>query len=199
MIGVAAISWMLDVIQNLPDVLTYIVPGYIFVFIYRYILYKDDDSAEHISYVVWNSIVISFILRVIFDAVVPFASTSYRCLLLIIFASAGGYFGAKMIPSKFARTVRCFLGITRTSHKNIWDDILEPGLWLRVWLKDSGKSYLGQVRYIEDYAREPIMVLERYQFLDDDAKPLFDHSADAKRAVVINLSAFERIEIVSAN
>ena len=58
------------------------------------------------------------------------------------------------------------------------------------------KAIYGQVKFIENYGREPLVVLEYYQFLGDDAELLFDNTDNPKRTVLLNLSQFERVEIV---
>lgn len=103
---------------------------------------------------------------------------------------------ANLSPSELGDVFREKIGSSRTANENIWDDVMEPGIWMRVWLKDSKKSYLGQIKYIEDYEREPIIVLEYYQFLGEDSEVLIDNSEDCNRTVMLNLSEFERIELI---
>ena len=116
--------------------------------------------------------------------------------LLLIFAVVFGYISARVVPSKFVRWVRSKLKISRTPNENIWDDIIKDDPWARVWRKDSACSYMGQIKYIENYAREPIIVLHRYQYLDEDGEPLIDHSDEPERSVMLNLSGFGRIELI---
>ena len=65
----------------------------------------------------------------------------------------------------------------------------------RIWIKGSDISYYGQIKYIEDYKREPLIVLEHYQLLSEDGDVVFDNTYDEKRSVMLNLSQFDRVEM----
>lgn len=151
----------------------------------------------------FNSIVLSVILNGIFGPlivkIIPEAGTSHSIPIALVASILSGYICARLVPSRVVHAVRKWLSIARTPNKNIWDDILEPGIWIRVWLKDSSKSYYGQIKFIEDYEREPIIVLEYYQFLDGDASVLIDNTSEPGRTVMLNLSQFERIELASCS
>ncbi len=43
------IGWIIDLVHSIPDILLYIVEGYIFVSVYNFILFKDDS--EHCGFV----------------------------------------------------------------------------------------------------------------------------------------------------
>ena len=164
-------SWVLELASNIPAFLTYVVPGYLFLAVYRYMLFKDEDSADKTSSLLLNSIIISFVLKTLYDLIAAWLQPKHETLYLI--------------------------GITRTVNSNIWDDIIEQGQWLRIWLPDSGRSYYGQLAAMENYSREPIVLLRNYQFLDDDGTVLIDNVADSDRTVLLNLSHFERVEFVT--
>lgn len=193
-------SWVLELAANIPAFLTYVVPGYLFLAVYRYMLFKDEDSADKTSSLLLNSIIISFVLKTLYDAVIsalPMNRNGNLYLILIILLGiVTGFIAAKFVVSNAAVWVFDKLGITRTVNSNIWDDVIEQGQWLRIWLPDSGRSYYGQIAAMENYSREPIVWLRNYQFLDDDGTPLIDNVADCDRTVLLNLSGFERVEIV---
>lgn len=193
-------SWVLELASNIPTFLTYAVPGYLFLAVYRYMLFKDEDSADKTSSLLLNSVIISFVLKTLYDAVVsaiPRKNESLYLVGIILLGIVTGFGSAKLVVSKYATWVFEKLGITRTVNSNIWDDIIEQGQWLRIWLPDSGRSYYGQLAAMENYSREPIVLLRNYQFLDDDGTVLIDNVADSDRTVLLNLSHFERVEFVT--
>lgn len=194
-------SWVLELASNIPAFLTYAVPGYLFLAVYRYMLFKDEDSADKTSSLLLNSVIISFVLKTLYDAAVsaiPWQNESLYLVGIILLGIVTGFGSAKLVVSKYATWVFEKLGITRTVNSNIWDDIIEQGQWLRIWLPDSGRSYYGQLAAMENYSREPIVLLRNYQFLDDDGTVLIDNVADSDRTVLLNLSHFERVEFVTA-
>lgn len=173
------------------------------IFVYRYITYQDKNSATQTSYILLNSVVISFVLKTVYDATIkcvltppPKEGELPYLIPLLVFCILCGFILSKVIPSACVKKIRKILGISRTPHGNIWDDIMEPGLWIRVWLNDSNKSYLGQIKYVENYEREPIVVLEYYQFIGEDNEILVDNSQKPERTVMLNTQGFERIELV---
>lgn len=193
-------SWVLELASNIPAFLTYVVPGYLFLAVYRYMLFKDEDSADKTSSLLLNSVIISFVLKTLYDAVVsaiPRKNESLYLVGVILLGIVTGLGSAKLVVSKYAAGFFKKLGITRTVNSNIWDDIIEQGQWLRIWLPNSERSYYGQLAAMEDYSREPIVLLCNYQFLDEDGEPLIDNVADASRTVLLNLSHFERVEFVT--
>ena len=84
--------------------------------------------------------------------------------------------------------------IGRTTNTNIWDDVIRPYTWVRVFMKD-GSSYLGQYRYGEPFKSEPIIVLATYQKLDKDTDVVIDNSKNINEFIMINTKDFDRIEI----
>lgn len=194
-------SWVLELASNIPAFLTYVVPGYLFLAVYRYMLFKDEDSADKTSSLLLNSVIISFVLKTPYDAVasaIPWKNESLYLVVIILLGIVTGFGSAKLVVSKYATWIFEKLGITRTVNSNIWDDIIEQGQWLRIWLPDSGRSYYGQLAAMENYSREPIVLLRNYQFLDDDGTVLVDNVEDSDRTVLLNLSHFERVEFVTS-
>ena len=197
-------SWVLDLVENLPEFMTYVIPGFLFLAVYRYILFQDEHAADQTSHTLLNSVAISFVLKTVYDGIVSLLfetiserSGSWYLTGILAFSIFAGYFLARAVSLPRTKQWLDRIGVSRTIHSNIWDDILEAGIWLRIWLKGSDKSYYGQVKFIENYGREPLVVLEYYQFLGNNAEVLFDNTDDAKRTVLLNLSQFERVEIVA--
>ena len=140
--------------KYLPEFMTYVVPGYLFLAVYRYILFKDEQAQEQTAHSLLNSVAISFVLKTVYDWLIfvcsgASAHTTETGYLLGILAMGvcSAYCLARAVTSP--RMIEMFkrIGVSRTIHSNIWDDILGAGIWLRVWLRDSDKSYLrtGQV------------------------------------------------------
>lgn len=191
-------GWVLELAANIPEFLTYAVPGYLFLAVYKFVLFKDEDAAGQTSHTLLNSVIASFILKTLYDWTVcrllNVPGSSYTVCLLVISLLAG-YCSAKVILMPPVIGIMQRLGINRTASTSIWNDFIEDGLWLRVWLRDSERSYYGQVALMENFSREPLILLKRYQFLDDDGAVLVDNTEDDGRMVLMNLSNFERVEI----
>lgn len=192
-----------ELVRNIPEFLLYVVPGYLFLLIYQFMLFKDEDIASKTSHHLLNSLIASFVIKSIFDFIINAVSSlnrfvfqSYYLVLILIFSVCLGYLAARFSPSKAAWKLCNLLGIKRTVNENIWNDTIQDDMWVRVWLRSENISYYGQIKYRENFNREPLIVLEYYQILDEYSKPIVDNTNDKKRSVLLNLSQFERIEIV---
>ena len=195
-------NWVLEFVNNIPVILTYVVPGYLFLAIYRYMLFKDENASDRTASLLLNSIITSLVLKALYDVAASMlhqsqASGTYLAGI-ILWGVLAGFVSAKFVETSVMDWLLGFLNINRTVHSNIWDDALAEGQWIRIWLPNSERSYYGMVAAAENYNREPIILLRNYQFLDDDGTTLIDNVADTRRTVLLNLSGFERVEIVEA-
>lgn len=150
-----------------------------------------------------NSLIVSFILKTIYDGILHLANAQWEktgsAYLIVLFLSSifYGYLCARFMQSEYGQNFRDELKIKRTTNENIWQDIIKPDIWIKVWLRDSEQSYYGQIKYAENFRREPIIVLEYWQLLDSDGTVLEDAASDKKYCIVLNLSKFERVEVVT--
>lgn len=86
------------------------------------------------------------------------------------------------------------LHIGRTTNTNIWDDVIKPYTWVRVFMKD-GTSYMGQYRYGEPFKSEPIIALATWQKFNKDVDIVIDNSHKLNELIMLNTKDFDRIEI----
>ena len=159
----------------------YVVPGYLYLSVYRYVLYKDKDTPTQTAHILLNSIIASFVLKTSYDCVIyrtfgwTYENSGYKYLFFILLVSLVlGFISARIITAGWLSTIFMEIGLYRTVSENVWDDVVKPDIWARIWLKDSDKSYYGQIRFMDNYEKEPIVVLENYQFLDGDSNVLVD-------------------------
>ena len=105
-----------------------------------------------------------------------------------------GFIIGKIISHRWFNLLLHKLHIGRTTNENIWDDVIKPYTWIRVFMKD-GSSYLGQYRYGEPFKSEPIIVLATYQKLDKDVDVVIDNSQNPNELIMLNTKDFDKIEI----
>ena len=104
----------------------------------------------------------------------------------------------KIVSNRRFSNFLCEIHVNRTLNENIWDDVIRPNTWIRVFMKD-GTSYLGQYKYGETFKSEPIIVLHTYQKLNANAKIIIDNSHNLNELIMINTKDFDRIEITYQN
>lgn len=184
----------------MPEILSYIVQGYVFLAAYYWISFKDNKDLTNFLI---KSIAVSYILKIFFDKICSWEkiifdnNTNYTICLIGLSAVLGLLFGKISTHRRFNMLLHK-LHIGRTTNANIWDDVIKPYTWVRVFMKD-GSSYLGQYRYGEPFKSEPIIVLATYQKLDKDTDIIIDNSQNPNELIMLNTKDFDRIEITYAD
>lgn len=187
----------------------YMVQGYVFISIYNFIRFKQNDL-EHLFF---KSVVASYILKILFDWLfiktitvddtvtklvrifnIEYESIPY-CVLLLIFSALLGLVFAYITQHEKFNSLLLKFGIKRTTNPNIWDDIIKPNCWLMVYLNSRELVYFGQFKYGEEFVNKPLIVLEHYQIMDLDGNIKADYTNDSSEIAIIDTKDIERIEI----
>ena len=183
-------------IDNIPQIISYIVYGYVFLVAYYWISFKDNKDFNNLLI---KSIASSYLLTTIYDLAVlkfsiVFSNKYYTIITYFTVSAILGVAIGKIISHRWFNYALHKLHIGRTTNENVWDDVIKPYTWIRVFMKD-GSSYLGQYRYGESFKSEPIIVLATYQKLDKDADIVIDNSQNMNEMIMLNTKDFDRIEI----
>lgn len=191
------ISWITEFINQLPELMLYLVQGTIFVSLYDFILFKNRERKTSFYFI--KIIVISYILKIGFDFIFPqIDQTSALYIIgLCLFSALLSYLIALCFKTEWFKAVMRKIKISRTLFDNIWDDVIEDNTWVRVFEKDTNRVYMGLYKYGENFQREPIIVLYRWQVQDaDSGEVLFDYSNDYSRRIMLNMKDFQKVEII---
>ncbi len=189
-------DWIIDLINSIPEIISYIVYGYVFLVAYYWISFKDNKDFNNLLI---KSIATSYFLTTIYDLLVykyeiVFDAGYQQIIIYFITSAALGLFIGKIVSHRYFNLILHKLHMGRTTNENIWHDVIKPCTWVRVFMKD-GSSYLGQYRYGESFKSEPIIVLATYQKLDSDTDIVIDNSQNMNELIMLNTKDFDRIEI----
>ena len=115
---------MSDIFNILPDIVIYIVLGYICLHMYRITrIVKKSYDFEHI---LTESIVVGFIIKNVIS-LIPFTFGEYIDTIGMIISSAAIGFGvAKILETPIADKVINILKIKHTKFKYMWQNIDDP-------------------------------------------------------------------------
>lgn len=190
------IDWVTYLIDNIPKIISYVVYGYIFLVAYYWISFKDNKDFNNLLI---KSIAASYLLTSICNLLIEkyniiFRNEYYKVISYFAISAILGFATGKIISHRWFNLLLHKLHIGRTTNENIWDDVIKPYTWVRVFMKD-GSSYLGQYRYGEPFKSEPIIVLATYQKLDKDTDIVIDNSQNMNELIMLNTKDFDRIEI----
>ncbi len=191
-----SISWIIDLIDNIPYILSFVIPGYILLSTYYWVSFADSKNFNNL---IIKSVAASYILGVVFDFIFNRIHLTIlpeqRIILLSITALLLGVVLGELCHSTIFNNILLKLHIYRTTNDDFWMDVFKDNTWVRVFLKD-GKSYLGLYKYGQPNKDEPIIALSMYQKLDDEGHVIIDNSSNPKELIVLNTKDFDRIEII---
>ena len=191
------INWVIELINNIPNLISNIVYGYIFLSAYYWISFVKQNNYKNF---IMKCVVINYILKNFYKITFfQFISNKYEnrpivvillCVITLIIALTLG----KIVHTTWFNDILEKIHLYRTTNENIWDDVIKAGMFLQIYMKD-GISYLGLYRKSESFEREPFILLSRYQKLDKNDKVVEDYFDDTNKFILLNTKDFERIEI----
>lgn len=188
---------MEKLIDLLPQFISYIILGFIFLRVFRYVsTIKNSDEYEH---VIWESILVGFALKSCF-ALVPFSINKIIDTIgMILTTIAVAIVSAKLFSSKLIDNFLRAIGVYRTRHKYIWQDIEDKDYvtYVNAINPDTKEAYYGILKYYEDYERHPQIVLQSYiyweDYKNDDTKSNFTN--EPEYVVLLDTEQFSAITI----
>lgn len=191
-----SINWITEIINQLPQILSYIVPGYIFLTIYQWTRFRDGDSLKNI---VLKSIVVSYVIKILLNILFKELHIAINDEIIfvgicIIIATISSILLSIIISSRRYNKILRILNISRTTNKNIWDDVYQNGTALKIYQSD-GTFYAGHLRFCEENQREQLVVLSRYGLFDENNNILMDKTEDSSEEIMLNTKDFKKIEI----
>ncbi|WP_148867855.1 DUF6338 family protein [Thermosediminibacter litoriperuensis] len=185
-----------NIIEALPTLIIYVVPGYIILWIIAFNLTQEINKDNHI---ILKSLVISYLLVNLIKAVAPIDSPKTIVFILILSVFLG-FAISKFITSYSFSWMLQFLKIYRTPQSNIWLDILDftHGVWARVYIPSEKIIYEGAlIKYGQsgDGANHYIL-LSNYIAYSYESEILEDNSENNTYYVAVNIKDISRIELI---
>lgn len=191
----------LKFIESLPEVLSYLVQGFIFVSIYEFVNYKDENS--NIQNLFFKSIIASFILRFIYDPILGNRIDGvWYNLVFTIFTLIVTIIIIRLTRFKwFKKLVQNLFKSNRNSKKYIWEDILDPDKNFEVYLTvydEERKHFLtGMIHISEDFSKNPMVILKRYTIFnnDDNKTEVCNHNKSYTKRLVLDMSKYRYFQL----
>ena len=185
-----------NLIEFLPELISYIVLGFVFLRVFRYMCtIKNSENYEHI---VWESILVGFVFKNLF-ALIPFSiNQAIDMVGMVITTIIVAGIWAKIYSSKLIDNFFRKIGVFRTRQNYIWQDIEDKNYmtYVRVVNPDTSEAYAGTLKYYEEYKEHPQIVLQNFQYWGKKEEDNRDFSKDPKCVVLIDTEKFSQIYIV---
>lgn len=198
-----------EIIDNLPLLIKYATNGFVFLSVFHFVLGKSNENNE---VKIISSIFVSYILNCFYDTIsincFPNFVSNYPLLYfistIIISIALAFLFGSLAKCERINNLISKTSGATL--HKNFWCDVLKPGVWYRVHIKDSDVQYEGMFKTIEEDARCPFIEFKQYRIIDtDDGETVSNFNPFAKdndiepgetHSIIINMEEVDYIQVI---
>lgn len=183
-----------DIFSQLPVILEYFIPGFIFISVFQYFTSRNNSS-----YKVIGSVVISYLLKALCSIGHQYIMAQRvftwgeRVIVLTIFALLTSLFCVFISELHFVNKV--FLIINHKSiHNDIWNDIIDykNGTSLRIICNDA--IYTGILVGHEEKGADSWFVIKDY-IVEENGATYASESMEFKSKLAINLKNIKRVEL----
>ncbi len=185
-----------ELLKLLPQILFYLIGGYIFVSIYRFVTCKDRINSAEDN--IMASLTLGFIIKEACEAAGQNSIVIY-ILLCAVIAYLLALLSCHLNSSSKIEPVLHMFKINRTSYSSIWYDFLPPNsnpIIVKLVDQEHGIYYKGLVRRVEENAHSPFIVLSNYRKYACDNTLLEDCSKNNKIRLMLKAESFSSIERV---
>jgi len=181
-------------IDILPQIIIYVVIGYVFLKTYHFVgLKQNSNDIEHI---LTGSLVIGFIYYKI-ASIIPFTlSVEIDNILIIISALCLGYLLAIIFrQKKIVYSILDKLKIRDTGNVYMWDDLMDDKFPMKIRITYDDNTYTGIIHTFESYTNTPHIALASYIVEDINRKIEKDYSNDNTKIIILNTDTAKSIEV----
>ena len=185
----------LNIIEHLSDFLIFFIPGYVLLSVYNYLSnYQRENNTEHLLI---KSIVGSYFISIICDYFFYPVNSLRKPVTTFIFALVLGVIIGLL--SRLTILDRFFDLFSKTPSKDIWQDLNRKSIGhtcviANLKLLNDSVYYRGQIKLIESFERDPLIVLTYYICYNANGKLLQDKK-DQDNVIVFHFSQVEKFEL----
>ena len=192
---------LLELIHNIPTVLQYVVPGYIFIAIFRFITSKKMTHVVHVVAACVISFVLVTLLRLIGQ--IPFLQFIENNSIVTISLAIGLSTIISLVVSlifvskRFSRITQTTLG--KSPHDSLWRVMIPKnyGATLKVNLKNAPYYIIGVLVEYEENGNDSWFCLSQYSLYKvGTTKEIDNHGEIADSFITFCLSDAESIQIL---
>ena len=184
-----------DLTEILPQVILYIVTGYLIYSTYHFTRIKqiDDKNTEHI---LMSSLVIGYIYCELINLIPIYACQEIYILGMIICAVLLGYLLGKLIQNKYIVSILDFLKIRETGNDYYWNDLLDKSKSMKAKIIINNKIYEGMIHYIEIKSNSPNIILSSYIVKNLNNVVIEDKRSDNNKVIILNTLKADSVEVI---
>lgn len=185
-------------LQELPILIMYVVPGYLLLWTMGFILSGKIEKDKNL---LLKSTVLSYLWITLWNVALKgkaLDTTGWK-IVIIVTAIIAGYIASRIIVSQRYKDFLKRVRVTRTVHNNCFRDIIdfENGLQVAAFLEKDKRIYQGEIRYFEekDGTENTYIVLSNWVKYDYDGTEVENYESSNNRRVLLNTRDISRMEL----
>lgn len=184
---------MTEIISYLPNIIIYLVLGFVFIKVFRFVYIEESpNDSQHI---LTESLIYGFILRNIYSAF-PISIGAYIDIIGMVLSTVIiAYLLAKFIYSKPFGKILTKLKIQQTPIKDFWIDIThsKERTYITVYDKESDRIINGRLARAETFNKRPLIQLSEYIIKNTRGDIISDMSLNTADTIAIDTSKYPEI------
>lgn len=188
---------MNELVNLLPDIILYIVLGYVFIRVFKFIC-AIENNTEY-KHVFVESLITGFVLNNVFR-IIPFSLGKYLDIIgMTIGSIILGYVSAFIFNSECLQRIFRFLKIKQTTNKYIWADIADKdcGTYISLYNKNKNEYIEGSVILFESFERKPIVQITKIR-KTVNGNVVLDYTQNTERTLIVDTSKYDEIFVTYA-
>lgn len=185
---------MSELIKMLPDVMLYLITGYLYISVYRFTCLKESTGNAKSD--VFVSLIIGYLYVFILNHINISVSDLFDTFAMIIGAPIIGYLFAMFVRSQLMLNIFRFLRIGATMNKYYWDDLLDTTYPMRVEIKCQETLYKGMVNFYQSCSDNPHIILASYKIINYETGAVINNESNTDEVLVVDTSHADYVRIV---
>lgn len=184
-------TWVTELIENLPQIVEAIAPGFLMVATFSWTASKKYENA---ATVITLSIVLSYLIRQVGLIFIEKETTRYM-LVVCLLSAIIGFLSAIFYKSQKVNLFISNIGVKRTTNDVIWDDVIGDKAWVAIFNSDGNEYYCGVFRFQSYENDHSYVVISPYYVADSDGKLTTSYIEDLDRSLMFNPDDYKSIII----
>lgn len=185
---------MEELIKYLPDIILYIVVGFIIIRIFHFIALMQNST--DIKHILSSALVIGYIYCNIAYCI-PISINYYVDHVLIVLSSVVvSFYLGRFIASK--KYIKLFdkIGIRNSFNTYMWDDLMDQFEPMKIIITYDAFQYEGMIHNFESYSNSPHITLASYIIRDTNEIIIKDYTNDPTKVIILDASSAKSVEII---
>lgn len=177
------------IIENIPTVLFYYLPGYVFLLTYHYCHGDISTSKPQLL----NSVIVSVLGSAVVKTILPMVNSFVLLAITVATLSIVGIIVEKITSSSWFSNMFSLV-FNRTPNEDFWKDVIDCDAGTIVHIFKNDKSIAGEFHTMQHSGDDRWIQLSSYKIMDNDGLILKEGCSDSE--IVVKIAKDDMIELI---